>query len=143
MTERNGLQKNTEHGTDMANLRQTILIRTDLHLSDGLLAAQCAHLHMERFREIMRDKIALTPDEKEWLKSPYVFIHGVPNLDVMQYFISEACKLQIPYYEWRDTIYIKISDTQRKAFFPVRVGVAFGPCDSDLIKQVIGDLPLL
>lgn len=133
----------------MANLRQTILIRKDLDFPTGLLAAQCAHLHMEYFRKAMMDsvdnqyKVQLSNDEILWLSDPYVFIHGVPNSEVLEYFITEANKLGINVSEWRDTVYINISETQRKAFFPVKIGATFGPCDSDKIKAVIGDLPLL
>lgn len=133
----------------MANLRQTILIRKDLDFPIGLLAAQVAHLHMESFRKTMLDapdpvnKFELTQDEAGWLKDPYVFVHGVPNLEVLDFFIKEAKALGIDVHEWRDTVYINISATQRRAFFPVKVGATLGPCDSDKIKAVIGDLPLL
>jgi len=134
----------------VANLRQTILIRTDLNFPTGLLAAQCAHLHMERFRVAIREaskvpkgRPEFTKDDSEWLKDPYLFIHGVPNAEVLDFFIKEADKALIPIAEWRDTVYINISDTQRKAFFPVKVGAALGPVDSDSIKTIIGDLPLL
>jgi len=134
----------------MGNLRQTILIRTDLTFPVGLLAAQCAHLHMERFRVAIREATKVpkgrpefTEDDLEWLKDPYVFIHGVPNAEVLDYFVKEAGKNLVPISEWRDTVYINISETQRKAFFPVKIGAVLGPCGSDKIKSVIGDLPLL
>jgi hypothetical protein len=135
----------------MANLRQTILIRKDLDFPIGLLAAQCSHLHMERYRQIMREALdpinkfndLITPDEKSWLLDPYIFIHGVPNTEVLSYFIDEAKKALIYVSTWRDTVYVNISDTQRKAFPNVMVGATLGPCDSDRIKAVIGDLPLL
>lgn len=133
----------------MANLRQTILIRKDLDFPVGLLAAQVAHLHMERFRGMLLEsikesiKVQVDPDDAGWIHDPYVFVHGVPNAEVLEYFIKEAKAANIPISEWRDTVYINISATQRRAFFPVKVGATLGPCDSDKIKAVIGDLPLL
>lgn len=133
----------------MANIRQSILIRKDLVFPVGLLAAQVAHLHMEYFRRAMieskenKDQIQLAPIEKSWLLDPYVFVHGVPNTEVLNFFIEEAKKMNVLVSEWRDTVYVDISDTQRKAFPNVRIGVTLGPDDSDKIKAVIGDLPLL
>jgi hypothetical protein len=105
---------------------------------------------MERFRILMnealresKDKPDFRPEDKEWLNDPYIFVHGVPNLEVLNYFIEDAKSGDIPISEWRDTVYIKISETQRRAFFPVKVGAALGPVDSDKIKAIIGDLPLL
>jgi hypothetical protein len=46
-------------------------------------------------------------------------------------------------HPWEDTIYLDISPTQRKAFENVFVGFSIGPCDADVIKTIIGDLPLL
>lgn len=135
----------------MANLRQTVLIRKDLTFPLGLLAAQCAHLHMERFRRKMIESMdpinkpqdLFGAEDISWLHDPYLFIHGVPNSEVLQYFVTEATKAEIPVSNWNDTVYVDISDTQRKAFPNVRVGATLGPCDSDRIKAIIGDLPLL
>ena len=127
----------------MANLRQTILIRTDLGFSTGLLTAQVAHIHMERFRTLIRDEKGLSIDDKDWLKSPYTFVHEVKNVESLSHYIKKAQNNNIPVSIWKDTVYVKMSDTQMEAFDDVLVGVAFGPCDSDKIKTVIGDLPLL
>ena len=124
----------------MANLRQSILIRADLNLPTGLLAAQVAHLHMESLRSNL-----ITEENKDmaaWLTSPYVFVHSVPNKEVLGYFEEKARNDLVPVYEWYDTINMDISPTFRKVF-EVLVGITLGPCDSDKIKKVIGDLPLL
>ena len=131
------------------NLRQSILVRTDLGFGVGLMAAQCAHIHMEKFRNVMlnsfsnKEQIQLSPDMKDWLKSPYVFIHGVPNKEVLDLFVEKAKQLGVDIAEWRDTVFINISDSQREAFGNVLVGISLGPCESDRVRQVIGDLPLL
>lgn len=132
----------------MANIRQSILIRTDLNLPIGLLAAQVAHLHMETVRANVNDLGQLIMGERqlkdfvEWIHDPYLFVHQVPNLEVLEYFHEEAQEQNIPNYTWEDTIYINISPLFRKAF-KTTVGIVLGPCDSDRIKGVISDLPLL
>lgn len=136
----------------MANIRQTILVRQDLHLPLGLMAAQVAHLHMERMRNLFLEAhtkvppippiLNTFPDDEEWMQDPYLFVHGVPNREALHYFMNEA-KEKCVITPWSDTIYIDISPTQKKAFENVLVGVTLGPCDSDIIKTIIGDLPLL
>ncbi len=143
----------------MANLRQSILVRTDLQLPVGLLAAQVAHIHMETLRQYILinkqqpfSKSQLianvrNPQEAdniyEWMVNPYIFVHAVPNLEVLEYFKKEANNNKIQCTIWDDTIFIDISKTQRKAFDNCIIGMSLGPCDSDQIKTVIGDLPLL
>ena len=87
--------------------------------------------------------VNFTVDEFEWLKTPYLYIHGVPNAETLDFFIKKAEENGVPFSLWRDTVYIKISETQREAFPNVLVGAAFGPCESDRIRVVIGDLPIL
>lgn len=138
----------------MANIRQSILIRTDLNLPVGLLAAQVAHIAFEPYR------LDCTGDDKgqlfdvtatyrvgtskfEWMTSSYIFVHRVPNLESLMFFQDEATKAGLELHTWTDTIYIDISPTQKKAFKNVLVGLSLGPAESDDIKAVIGDLPLL
>jgi|2_EtaG_2_1085320.scaffolds.fasta_scaffold00595_21 peptidyl-tRNA hydrolase len=134
----------------MANLIQRILVRTDLEMPVGLLAAQVAHIHAAPFIQTYR----VTPSPgtefgdcveniKQWMSTPYLFVHRVPNKEVLNYFIDECTDRNVWFHEWKDTIYIDISDTQKKAFDNVTVGISIGPADSDEIKTIVGDLPLL
>lgn len=41
----------------MSMIRQTILVREDLGFTNGLMAAQVAHIHFERFRQMMIDEL--------------------------------------------------------------------------------------
>ena len=77
-----------------------------------------------------------------WLKTPYTFVHGVPNIEVLNKFIKDAKEKGVPVSEWCDTIYVKVSDTQKIVVEDCLVGVAFFG-ESDKIRAVIGDLPLL
>jgi peptidyl-tRNA hydrolase len=139
----------------MANIRQSILIRTDLNLPKGLSEAQVAHLHFEYLRKIILQNlkkendaifnsshIALPSDVCEWLKAPYTFVHGVPNAEILRYFQSDAIQKGIYMNDWKDTIYLKVSGTQQIVVEDCLIGIVlFG--DSDKVKAVIGDLPLL
>ena len=143
------------------NLRQSILVRTDLGFSVGLMAAQCSHIHMQLLRKAILEKepvfeaapqldsgkfpveCELSSDMIEWLHSPYVFIHGVPNREVLEHFVHKAIEAKIDVETWSDCVFINISETQREAFPDILVGASLGPTDSDKIKAIIGDLPLL
>ena len=127
----------------MANLRQTILIRTDLGFPVGLLTAQVAHLHFQRFRTMITGKEKFTNDDLEWMADPYVYVHEAKNLETLNYYEKLAHQNKVPFTCWLDTVYIRFSETQMQAIPSVYVGLVLGPCDSDKIKAVIGDLPLL
>lgn len=137
----------------MANIGQTILIRTDLFGDNiGLLAAQIAHIHAKPFYAERPVAGTTSTEDVElldlqefaaWKKNPYVYIKKVPNAETLSHFIDAARAADVPCQTWRDTVYVKVSAKQNIALPDVLVGAAFGPTDSDKIKTVIGDLPLL
>lgn len=147
----------------MSNIRQSILLRQDLNLPKGLSEAQVAHLHAKKSNDILLHLLEvdlpkvdnLTPniistefgilktDLISWLKTPYTFVHGVPNMEVLRHFCKIANDLKVPYTEWRDTVFLQISKTQQITVENCCIGIALGPFESDKIKAVIGDLPLL
>lgn len=124
-------------------LRQSIVCRTDLGFSIGLMAAQVAHIHMERIRKMIIGKESFDYDMMEWMKSPYIFCHGVPNLEALNYFYDKAVAEKLPVAIWHDTVYVQVSETQKIAMPNVFVGFSIGPVDSDKVKVILGDLPLL
>lgn len=149
----------------MANIRQSILVRTDLNLPNGLLAAQISHIHFELFRKRLKaNNCSLqlfdtnsdggdaggTIDEDyldkndliNWIASPYLFIHQVPHGEALEYFKYKALEAKLPVIQWQDVIYQNLSDDLRVPFH-MPIGLAIGPADSDRIKMVIGTLPLL
>lgn len=129
----------------MSNLRQTILIRTDLTFPVGLIAAQVAHIHFERFRKaIIQDDIKrLGNNALEWLNNPYIFVHGVPNPESLNYFRKLAKESSICVTDWTDTVFMQLASDIKIAPSNVVIGCSLGPDDSDKIKSVIGGLPLL
>lgn len=139
----------------MSNINQTILIRTDLfNLPEdiGLIAAQVAHIHMELIRGMFHDHFmgAKISEEDlknsnlmEWLRDPYLLVKKVPNLEALKHFKKLAEDAQLKVKEWNDTVYVRLSQTMKQAFPDTLVGISIGPSDSDAIRSIVGDLPLL
>lgn len=131
----------------MSMIRQSLLMRTDLEFPIGLLAAQVAHLHgLPLISQIQATKASVghikIPALHDWVEEPYLFVHAVPNHEVLMYLIDKAEKYKVPVLTWHDTVNIKIGD-ETVPFEQVLVGVSLGPYDSDKIRMVIGALPLL
>jgi len=139
----------------MANINQTIIVRTDLfNLPEdtGLLAAQVAHIHAKVFTEnlsrpqsshfVLPNNI-VPEDFVAWVKEPYLLVKKVPNAEALKHFRDLADKINLPIYEWYDTVYVRLSETMKQAFEMVLVGISIGPADADRIRTVVGDLPLL
>ena len=136
----------------MASINQTVIIRTDLFDMSkdiGLLAAQVAHIHAMALRHLwqlreLKDELGIAaPLFREWLREPYLLVKRVPNLEALKYFSQAATASGIEVHEWFDTVYVRLSSTQQKAFPNVLVGISLGPCDADKIRTIVGDLPLL
>jgi len=135
----------------MASINQTVIIRTDLfNLPEdmGLLAAQVAHIHAKVFlsenvcSEILPNHI-VAEDFVAWKEEPYLLVKQVPNAEALKHFRDLADKINLPIYEWYDTVYVRLSATMKQAFEMVLVGISIGPADADRIRTVVGDLPLL
>lgn len=137
----------------MSMIRQVVLVREDLNLPRGLVAAQVAHIHAnvfyrnlyERHKDedlLFNVRQEIRKDMCEWLQSPYIFVHGVANVEVLNHLINRANEHDIPVEIWKDTIYLKVGD-ETVPFENIIVGAALGPCESDQIKMVIGTLDLL
>lgn len=146
----------------MSMIRQTVLVRTDLGFSTGLMAAQVSHIHLETIRQsILRNQdtpgmvknsnltaLLKNPDEVEtfldWLQSPYIFVHGVPNLEALEHYERKAEGVfGLMTSVWTDTVRIVLSENQKIDLPNIKVGLSLGPADSDIIRTIIGDLPLL
>lgn len=127
----------------MANLIQRVLVRTDLQMPAGLLAAQVAHLHATYLIDIIKGGKFEDPDKLAWIDNPYLFVHGVPNLETLTYYCDECYEAKVPYKKWEDTIYMDVYEGKRIVLADVLIGICIGPDDSDVIKKVVGDLPLL
>lgn len=127
----------------MANLKQAVIIRTDLGFPVGLIASQVAHIHFNKFRRAITDGQEISSEEKEWMKDPYLYVYGVPNIESLQLVGADAKRLNLPICEWKDTVLIKISEEKKEAVYDVPVGFSIGPCDSDKMRPITKDLDLL
>ena len=135
----------------MANIQQNILVRTDLGFTQGLMAAQVAHIHAALMIESCNDDYQLVLDMngeqrqqfREWVKAPYLLVRGVSNLETLEHFKRLANDAELPVNEWRDTVFCKVADDLTLPFPDVMIGISIGPADSDKIKAVVGKLPLL
>jgi len=128
----------------MANLVQAIIVREDLDLPRGLLTAQVAHIHMETIRQLLREEREIPLEIKDWLNSPYIHIHSVPNKEWYHFYLRKAQNSNQLCSAWFDTLYLSIDGGKsRTPFQEVEVGFSIGPCDADQIKAIIGDLPFL
>jgi len=143
----------------MSSIGQTIIIRTDLFgLEDvGLISAQVAHIHFELARKMLLEgldddgKTVVILNEmgeegsdfENWMKEPYIFVKKVPNMESLMHFGRLAQEAKLPVAEWTDTVYVRMSPTQKQAFPNTLVGISIGPTDADKIRTVVGDLPLL
>jgi peptidyl-tRNA hydrolase len=133
----------------MSNINQTIIIRTDLFsMNDvGLISAQVAHIHGEIFRNYLKEDVKVTQEEnatfREWVMAPYILVKRVPNLEALDYYEKLAKDNGLVVQGWFDTVYVNLTPTLKKAFSNIKVGISIGPDDSDSIRTVVGDLPLL
>ena len=127
----------------MPMIGQKVLIRTDLQFPTGLLVAQAAHIHALPMIAVLQNKeIDNKEDFLAWLPEPYIYIHGVPNKEVLEHFIDKCTQHDVPVRAWYDTVMLDIGSNP-EPFNDVLIGASLGPCDSDKIKMVIGTLPLL
>ena len=133
------------------NVKQSVVIRKDLLMSPGLLAAQACHLNDEWLRErILAARLkkfpgkkvfdfGLSSDEFQWMEGPVLSILSVNIPEELDQLMEKAKSLGVEYHVWKDTIPSVIFAGQ---FLEVVVGVAFGPDDDEKIKQITGTLPL-
>jgi peptidyl-tRNA hydrolase len=136
-----------------------VVVRRDLNLPPGLLAAQVLHIGMcfvqkrvtldliPHALETLSKKnpyagwnaVAIPPKEIEWIHEPYVAVLAVDTPEELQLLITDAQRKVLPIYEWYDVI---PSTALSGQFIKCLVGIAIGPADADHLKKVTGTLPL-
>ena len=128
------------------NLQQNIIIRTDLGFTRGLLTAQVAHIHaLPMVQAILEHKesTAICLDKMfAWLSSPFVTVLGASNIEILDHFIDLAEAEGIVVHQWRDVVNCNVSDSLTLNFDTI-IGASFGPDESDKLKKIMGQLPLL
>jgi len=111
--------------------KQVILVRTDLDMSIGKVAAQCAHGSLSAMRKA--DKNIITKWEKEGEKK---VVLKVSSLDELLEIKKKCDELKIPN--------ALISDAGKTELEPGTITVlGIGPDYSDKIDKVTGNLKML
>ena len=129
----------------MGDVKQVIVVRKDLNMRKGKIAAQASHASMkflvdnneaERGDEIM---VHLTPSEAEWLLSGSFtkIVVGCDSEDALRDLIFQASLLDIEVHP--------IVDAGKTEFtgVPTLTCAAFGPCEATEVDKVTGNLKLL
>lgn len=129
----------------MSDVKQVIVVRKDLNMRKDKIAAQVAHASMkfltdnneaERGDEMI---VKLSPAEAMWLTGSFTnkVVVGVDSEDALENLILNA--------ELSGVECHPIVDAGRTEFngVPTLTCAAFGPCDSDMLDKITGNLKLI
>lgn len=133
----------------MSNTQHVVVMRKDLQMPTGLVAAQTAHAA----KKFMIERILTTPmnamnrdmfgpedgSERDWMKDPYIAVLAVQCLEELHIIRDKAREAKLQIHVWNDVI---SSPTFEGVSFRTDVGLSIGPDDADAIKLITGGLPL-
>ena len=122
----------------MANVWLNCVVRRDLKLPEGLLAAQVAHISDQWMRTRIIEGKPFSVKELEWMKEPYINILAVNTYEELKDIHSEAVRVGLNPVIWRD---ILPSEALKKNLPDIWVGLSIGPEDYDKLRAVTGNLP--
>ena len=109
------------------NLKQVIVVNSDLEMSKGKLAAQTAHASLNAY--LKADKEKRSDWKASGQKKIVVESSGEKFLDLMQ----DAERLNIPCYKVNDAGLTEVEPGAETA-------VGFGPDEASKIDRITGDL---
>lgn len=137
----------------MSNTRLVTVIRKDIGLSDGQLAAQSSHIADNWIRTRLFNSYFIkegstfpafntvfSKKEFEWMNEPYIAVLAVNTKEEIDYIFEKAKGLGLLVHSWSDILPSKVLNGQMVKY--ERIGISIGPDDSDKIKEVTGTLPL-
>ena len=122
----------------MANVWLNCVVRKDLQLPEGLLAAQVAHISDQWMRSRVLTGEDFSEKEKEWMKDPYINILAVNTWDELMDVFESAVQAGLHPVMWTD---ILPSEALKKNLPNIKVGFSIGPADFDQLRAVTGNLP--
>jgi len=136
----------------MSNTRLTVVVRKDLNMPVGLLAAQVAHMADAFMRNTILDAyeipegdnrpegvVTFTNPQIDWVRDPYLSVLAVNCYEDLLEVCDHTNRENLPWLRWDDTIPSPtFPDKAIKAF----VGISIGPADFDKIKIVTNGLEL-
>jgi len=117
----------------MANLKQVIVVRTDLDMGKGKIAAQVGHacvLGSENVRKSHPDWF------KKWWAGQEKIVLKVPGPKELEQVKNHAMDLDLPWSEVTDAGHTQIAPGTTTC-------ISLGPAPEELINKVTGDLKLL
>jgi len=115
-------------------IKQVIVVREDIQMSRGKLAAQVAHASLSAYEEALRiNKEWIS----EWKKSGQAkIVCAVKNLEELMRIVEKAQKLGIPVYVVHDMGLTEVPPGTITC-------VGLGPAPAEIIDKVTGSLKLL
>jgi len=128
----------------MSEVKQVIVVRKDLSMRKGKLAAQVAHAAMkflvDNNEAIRGDELVvkISPAEAAWLTGSHAkVVVGVDSADALNDLVLKAKMAGVEVHE--------IIDEGRTEFHgvPTLTCAAFGPCEADILDMITGDLKLI
>jgi len=133
-----------ERTVKMDDVKMVIVVRKDLNMRKGKLAAQVAHASMKFLVDNdeseggMEMFVKLSPAEASWLSGSFTkIVVSVDSEDALQDLILQAQFEGIESYP--------IIDAGRTEFngVPTLTCAAFGPCEAEILDKITGNLKLI
>jgi len=117
----------------MAGIKQVIVVRTDLDMGKGKIAAQVGHacvLGAEHVRKSNPEWFS------QWLKGQEKIVLKVSSLKELEQVKQDAIELDLPWSEVTDAGHTQISPGTTTC-------ISLGPAPEEKIDKITGDLKLL
>ena len=118
---------------NMANMKQVIIIRTDLDMGKGKIAAQVGHacvLGAEHVRKSNPEWFS------EWWEGQEKVVLKVANLKELEQVKQDAIEFDVPWSEVTDAGHTQIAPGTTTC-------ISIGPAPEEKIDKITGDLKLL
>jgi PTH2 family peptidyl-tRNA hydrolase len=124
-------------------VKQAIIVRKDLNMRKGKLAAQVAHASMNIFlnKAVTTSSnliVGISKDTKEWLETSYTkIVLGCNSLEDLYKIRDECIEDNIPY--------AIVQDLGKTEFhnIPTETCIAIGPAQEEIINAITKDFKLL
>ena len=118
---------------NMSNIKQVIIVRTDLEMGKGKIAAQVGHacvLGAEHVRKSNPEWFS------EWWVGQEKVVLKVANLKELEQVKQDAIELNVPWSEVTDAGHTQIAPGTTTC-------ISIGPAPDESIDKITGDLKLL
>ena len=117
----------------MANIKQVIVVRTDLDMGKGKIAAQVGHACVLGAEYVRKSK----PEWfSEWWKGQEKIVLKVSNLKELEQVKQGAIEIGVPWSEVTDAGHTQIAPGTVTC-------ISIGPAPEEKIDKITGDLKLM